>query len=412
MTDTTAGSGNRRQLNKASFAEQKIEAIARRMLPGNLQGELTIISPSGRSMTVGHPHDHPLACLEIKSWKVLGRALQRGANGFAESYIRGEIDSPDLTTLVRFFARNKTALVAAGGKMFTSRKLDRVAHVLRKNTVSGSKRNIAAHYDLGNEFYETWLDASMTYSSALFENTDRSLEEAQAEKYSKILTALQLTPGASVLEIGCGWGGFAEHALGAADLRLRSITISQEQGAFARHRLAGPISNQLAEVALEDYRETTGSFDGIVSIEMIEAVGEENWPTYFQTLHDRLKPGASAVVQAITIAPGHFERYRRKADFIQRYIFPGGMLPTVPLLYEHAERVGLNPGTVVEFGPDYAKTLNIWQAKFAESWPSIERQGFDERFRRMWCYYLSYCEAAFVEGLTSVGVYRFTKPAR
>ncbi len=362
-------------------------------------------------MTIGQPNDQPLAYLEIRSWKVLWRSLQRGANGFAESYIRGEIEVPDLTVLVRFFARNKKALVAAGGRAFTSRKLDRLAHLLRKNTVSGSKRNISAHYDLGNDFCKLWLDPSMTYSSALFEGADRSLEEAQAEKYSRILSSLNLAPNASVLEIGCGWGGFAAHALNSADLRLRAITISEEQGAFAEKRLATSIAAKRADVCLEDYRQTTGTFDGIVSIEMIEAVGEEHWPAYFKTVYDRLKPGASAVVQAITIAPEHFERYRRKADFVQRYIFPGGMLPTVPIIYEQAKAAGLSPSTIQEFGPDYAKTLSIWKHHFLQNWPQIGPQGFDDRFQRMWCYYLSYCEAAFTEGLTNVGIYRLTKPA-
>lgn len=412
MTDTAAGAGDRMEQPRISLAERKIETIARRMLPGGLVGELTIVAPSGRRMTIGRSDGLGPARLNISSWKVVVRAVQRGANGFAESYLRGEVETPDLTALVRFFARNKSALVTAGGRLFTSRKLDRLAHLLRKNTVSGSKRNISAHYDLGNDFYREWLDPSMTYSSALFTDADLTLEQAQAEKYERIFQALQLEPNANILEIGCGWGGFAEHALEAADVSLKAITISKEQGAYAEKRLAGHVKNRRASVCLEDYRRTTGTFDGIVSIEMVEAVGEENWPAYFATLRDRLNPGASAVVQAITIAPNDYERYRRKADFVQRYIFPGGMLPTVPIMFEQADKVGLRAETVQEFGLDYARTLNIWRAHFEESWPQIERRGFDERFRRMWRYYLSYCEAAFSEGLTNVGIYRFTKAAQ
>ncbi|NNF79215.1 MAG: class I SAM-dependent methyltransferase [Rhizobiales bacterium] len=412
MTDTTAGAGNRPINVRASFTERKIETIARRILPRGLSGELIILSPSGRSMSIGVADAAPPARLAIKSWRVIARAVQRGANGFAESYLRGEIDTPDLTALVRFFARNKSALVAAGGALFTSRSLDRLAHALRKNTVSGSRRNISAHYDLGNDFYAAWLDPSMTYSAALFGKSDLSLVQAQAAKYATILEALQLSPGAHVLEIGCGWGGFVEHALEACNLNVRAITVSEEQRAFAAHRVAVHERHQNAAVCLEDYRHTSGTFDGIVSIEMVEAVGEENWPTYFNTLHDRLKPGASAVIQAITIAPEHFDRYRRKADFVQRYIFPGGMLPTVPIMQEHAARAGLSSQTVVEFGADYAKTLRLWRERFEASWPDIEQQGFDARFRRMWNYYLCYCEAAFLEGLTTVGIYRFTKPAK
>ena len=410
MTDTTAGVGARKGPQRSSLLERQIETIARRMLPGGLSGELTITAPSGRSMTIGTGDAVPPAYLVISSWKVIARALQRGGNGFAESYIRGEIETPDLTALVQFFARNKAALVAAGGTLFTSRRMDRLAHLLRKNTVSGSRRNISAHYDLGNDFYAEWLDKSMTYSAGLFENLHASLAQAQQAKYGRILVALQLPDKANVLEIGCGWGGFLEHALDAMDVRVRAITVSEEQHAFARQRLSGHARQANAEVCLEDYRHTSGTYDGIVSIEMVEAVGEEHWPTYFKTLNDRLKPGASAVVQAITIAPEHFERYRRKADFVQRYIFPGGMLPTVPVMEDQAARAGLRAETVVEFGPDYATTLRLWREAFEARWPLIERQGFDDRFRRMWRYYLAYCEAAFLEGLTSVGIYRFTKP--
>ncbi len=411
MTDTTAGFGARKTPARASFLERQIEKIARRMLPGGLRGELTIVSPSGRKLCVGEAGVWPAAQLEIKSWKVIGRAIQRGGNGFAESYMRGEIETADLTDLIRFFARNKAALVAAGGALFRSRRMDRLAHLLRNNSVAGSRRNIAAHYDLGNTFYDLWLDETMTYSSALFAGETRSLAAAQSAKYQTILDALELANGAEVLEIGCGWGGFVEHALKAMDVRVKAITVSREQHAFAEARAAALNNASSARICLEDYRHTAGTYDGIVSIEMVEAVGEAHWPTYFRTLNERLKPGASAVVQAITIAPEHFETYRRKADFVQRYIFPGGMLPTVPILEDQAAKAGLKPETVVEFGPDYAETLKQWRMAFEAEWPVIARQGFDERFRKMWRYYLCYCEAAFTEGLTSVGIYRFTKTA-
>ncbi|MEM8646886.1 MAG: cyclopropane-fatty-acyl-phospholipid synthase family protein, partial [Pseudomonadota bacterium] len=372
-------------------------------------GELTVLSPSGRKLTVGEAGPWPAAQLDIKSWKVIARAIQRGGNGFAESYMRGEIETADLTNLIRFFARNKAALVAAGGSLFRSRRMDRLAHLLRNNSVAGSRRNIAAHYDLGNGFYDLWLDETMTYSSALFAGENRTLAEAQRAKYQTILEALEVSQGAEVLEVGCGWGGFIDHALEAMDVRVKAITVSKEQHAFAEERVGALARSGNAEVCLEDYRHTSGTYDGIVSIEMIEAVGEAHWPTYFKTLSERLKPGASAVVQAITIAPEQFEGYRRKADFVQRYIFPGGMLPTVPILKDQAEKAGLTPETVVEFGPDYAETLKQWRVAFEAQWPTIKAQGFDERFRRMWRYYLCYCEAAFTEGLTSVGIYRFAK---
>ncbi|MEM8688841.1 MAG: cyclopropane-fatty-acyl-phospholipid synthase family protein [Pseudomonadota bacterium] len=411
MTDTTAGIGARKTPARASFLERRIEKIARRMLPGGLRGELTIISPSGRKLSVGEAGLWPAAQLDIKSWKVIARAIQRGGNGFAESYMRGEIETADLTNLIRFFARNKAALVAAGGSLFRSRGMDRLAHILRNNSVAGSRRNIAAHYDLGNTFYDLWLDETMTYSSALFAGEARSLAEAQSAKYQTILDALELSSGAEVLEVGCGWGGFIQHALEASDVRVKAITVSKEQHAFASDRIAAHARSDQAAVCLEDYRHTSGTYDGIVSIEMVEAVGEAHWPTYFKTLSERLKPGASAVVQAITIAPEHFKSYRRKADFVQRYIFPGGMLPTVPILEDQAEKAGFTAETMVEFGPDYAETLKRWRGAFEAQWPTIARQGFDARFQRMWRYYLCYCEAAFTEGLTSVGIYRFTKTA-
>ena len=410
MTDKTAGVVARPHGARTHRIENFIERFARRMIPQDLSGELGVRSPAGRYLIIGKDNGEPKATLQVHSWNVIARAIFRGANGFAESYMKGEIDTPDLTALVRFFARNRTALLRAGGNAFRSRKTDRLFHLFRRNSLKGSRRNISAHYDLGNEFYAPWLDPSMTYSAALFRSPDETLQTAQSHKYARILDALGVNEGDRILEIGCGWGGFVEHALSDRKLQIEGITLSTEQLRFAKQRLADHHCSPNAEFRLEDYRHTSGTYDGIVSIEMIEAVGEENWPDYFQTLRDRLNPGGRAVVQAITMAPDNFERYRKKADFIQRYIFPGGMLPTVGKMEEHAKRVGLALSTVVEFGEDYATTLRHWRTSFEQSWPKLKKQGFDERFRRMWIYYLCYCEAAFTEKVIDVGIYTFTKP--
>ncbi|MEM7426045.1 MAG: cyclopropane-fatty-acyl-phospholipid synthase family protein [Pseudomonadota bacterium] len=408
MTDTTVALGARPLLPRRTLFETIVERIARRMLPAALEGRLEVTVPSGRVFCIGDENAEPPAVLTIRSWRVIARAVARGGNGFAESYISGEVESPDLVALIGFFARNKHALVKAGGRLFTSRRLDRLQHLRRRNSRAGSKRNIADHYDLGNAFYRLWLDPTMTYSSAFFKDEAASLESAQCAKYRAVLDAMELPPEARVLEIGCGWGGFARTLLAQTDARIEGITLSREQLEFA----AAQTDGTRASFRFEDYRNTSGQYDGIASIEMIEAVGEENWPTYFRNLHDRLKPGAGAVIQAITIAPDHFETYRRKADFIQRYIFPGGMLPSVPALQQQAASADLNFETVEEFPLDYARTLAEWKAAFEANWESIRPLGFDERFRRTWLYYLAYCEAGFREGVISVGIYRFVKHAK
>jgi len=324
--------------------------------------------------------------------------MRRGAVGFAESVMLGDVESSDITAVLRFYLRNRDALNRAGRPVFFKSLGDRVFHLLRANTRAGARRNISAHYDLGNDFYK---DPTMSYSSALFEGGTASLEAAQIAKYELVLDALALDAQGRILEIGCGWGGFAEVAA-ARGHHVTGLTISREQLDYARQRLGDK-----AEIRFQDYRDTPERFDAIASIEMIEAVGETNWPTYFNVLHDRLKPGGTAAVQAITIDESLFGGYRRKADFIQRYIFPGGMLPTKRILAEQAQRAGLLFSTVEVFGQDYARTLALWRERFEAAWPAIARLGFDEPFRRRWSYYLSYCEAGFREGSIDVGVYRF-----
>jgi cyclopropane-fatty-acyl-phospholipid synthase len=369
---------------------------------------LWLTLPSGR--TEGFGWSGPEAAIVLGSFEPLWRGLTRGALGVTECYLDGTIDTPDLGAALRFCLSNSQALSAVGNGVLRPGLMDKVWHRRRANTRAGSRRNIAAHYDLGNDFYRLWLDPGMTYSSALFEAGD-TLEAAQNRKNQIILDALDVAEGERVLEIGCGWGGFAQAAAGRG-AHVTGLTLSRQQLAYATERLASAGFAAHSDIRFQDYRDVGGTFDKIASIEMIEAVGEENWPAYFQVLHDRLRPGGSAVLQAITIDEPHFAAYRREPDFIQRYIFPGGMLPTVRAMEAEAERAGLTFETVQRFGGSYAKTLAIWRGAFDAAWPRIAGLGFDDRFRRMWGYYLTYCEAGFENGDVDVGLYRLRRTQR
>ena len=393
----------------ARVLDNLFQRMADRFAPRSLSGSLTVRIPGGREITFGHEATGPQAKLILHDYSVIRAGLKRGGLGFAESYMAGRVDTPDLTKLFDFFICNFEALRAAGGSLFKMRLPDRLWHLLRDNSRKGSKRNIEAHYDLGNDFYALWLDPSMTYSSAIFGNADEDLEKAQLRKYDHVLKAIDAKPGDRVLEIGCGWGGFAERAA-QKGLHVHGITLSQEQLAFTRARMERLGLVDRSEFEIRDYRDTQGQYDKVASIEMIEAVGESHWPSYFRTIHDRLKPGGLAAVQAITIAEPFFADYRRKVDFIQRYIFPGGMLLTPATIAEQAEKAGLKLAGVETFADGYARTLQIWRQRFEAAWPQIAKLGFDERFRRMWRYYLCYCEAGFAERTIDVGIYRIEKP--
>jgi len=375
-------------------------------------GSLRITLPSGRTavLSARSSRQGVEAAVTVTSLRALWRTIRHGVMGVADSYIRGEIETRCLPDLFRFYLDNAAAVARPARGMTDMRLVDRLVHLRRVNTRAGSRRNIAAHYDLGNDFYAHWLDAGMTYSSAIYRTPEATLEAAQDEKIRAVLAALPLAPGASVLEIGCGWGGLAE-AAARSGAEVTAITVSAAQEAFARARLSAAGLGERASIRFEDYRDTAGAFDHVVSIEMIEAVGEANWPAYFKTLHDRLKPGGTGVIQAVTIDEPHFEGYRRTPDFIQKYIFPGGMLPTVSLMRHNAEAAGLTLETVERFGASYAVTLAAWQERFDRAWPEIARLGFDDRFRRMWTYYLSYCAVGFERGVIDVGLYRVRRPA-
>ena len=324
----------------------------------------------------------------------------------AASYRDGDWSSPDLAALLEFGIRNEAGWGHALDASWPSRWLGRLFHIARSNTRRGSRENIAFHYDLGNDFYAQWLDPELIYSSALHVSGNESLEVAQAHKLERIVELLELKKSASVLEIGCGWGALAIALAGTHDASVTGLTLSAEQLAHARQRVGDRQLEAKIDLRLQDYRDVQGSYDRIVSIEMLEAVGERYWPTYFDTLRSRLKPGGLAVVQVITIADAHFEHYRTHTDFIQRFIFPGGMLPSSSALKAQAERAGLTMETVQTFGESYAITLVEWRRRFLRAWPEIEALGFDSAFRRLWEYYLCYCEAGFRAGRVDVGLYR------
>jgi cyclopropane-fatty-acyl-phospholipid synthase len=382
---------------------QVIAAIGRKLLPRDILGGMTLTLPSGKVHRLGYARPGIGCDLQIRNYRPVWNAVRRGAIGFAESFMAGDAESSDITAVLRFYLQNREPLNKAAKPVFSKSIADRLFHMMRANTKAGARRNISAHYDLGNSFYSQWLDPTMSYSSAYFGTGAETLEDAQGAKYGLVLDALELSGASDILEIGCGWGGFAETAADRGH-RVTGLTISREQLAYSRERL-----KSRAEIRFQDYRDTGESFDGIASIEMIEAVGEANWPTYFRVLHDRLKPGGRAAVQSITIDERLYAGYRSKADFIQRYIFPGGMLPTKSILASQAAAAGLGFETVSTFGEDYARTLALWRERFEASWNAIARLGFDEAFRRRWRYYLCYCEAGFREGAIDVGVYRFTR---
>ena len=342
--------------------------------------------------------------LEITDWSVFDRILARGDVGFAEAWIAGEWNTPDLPGLLTMLAINREVLAHAVYGQWWSLLSARLRHVFNANTRTGSRRNIMAHYDLGNDFYQQWLDPTMSYSSALFSgDAQQSLESAQLEKYRRILRRLDAQPGLRVLEIGCGWGGFAEVAAREFGLRVHGITLSPAQLDYAQQRMAKAGLTDQVSLELRDYRDLAGErFDHIVSIEMLEAVGEGYWPSYFKTLARMLTPGGRAVVQSITIADELFPRYRRGTDFIQQHVFPGGMLPSPSAFKRQADKAGLAIRDTFAFGLDYSRTLAEWSARFEQRWPEIAAQEFDTRFHRLWQFYLAYCQAGFNSGCTDV----------
>ena len=366
-------------------------------------GQLDLITPDGRLHAFIGSSPGPQAMLRIHDWRVFDNVLRAGDIGFAESYIAGRWDTPDLARLLAVVAINHTALEKAVYGRWWGALFYRIRHLLHGNSRGQAKRNVQAHYDLGNAFYALWLDGTMTYSAAQFEGRlDRSFEEAQATKYERILENLGVKAGDTVLEIGCGWGGFAEHAVRSRGCRVHGITLSKEQLAYARERLERAGLADRATFELRDYRAVRGEYDHVVSIEMFEAVGEKYWPVFFRVVRDRLKPGCRALVQTISIADELFPRYRTGTDFIQQYIFPGGMLPSEEVFRDRASQQGLLVGDTFAFRLDYAETVRRWRQRFNARLAELHALGFDEKFVRTWNFYLAYCEAGFRAGTIDV----------
>ena len=362
---------------------------------GTSAGSLVLIFSDGQSCRFEGKNPGPDAELRLNNPRAIYRFLFGGNLGFSRAFIDGDCDSPDIGKFLDFAMANEAMLHSATNWAGALKWVDFLRHKLRHNSREGSKKNIAYHYDLGNEFYRLWLDGTMTYSSALYDKDGMSLEQAQSAKYQRIIDELGIGPDDHILEIGCGWGGFAEHAVRTTGCRVTGLTLSQEQAAFARKRLENAGLADRVDIRLEDYRDCRGSFDAIVSIEMFEAVGEEHWPTYFAAVEQLLKPGGRAMIQTITIDERRFEDYRRNADFIQTFIFPGGMLPSFERFKASANKAGLVVRDWLNFGEHYARTLVTWEEAFLANWRNIQPMGFDERFRRMWQFYLSYCAAGF-----------------
>ncbi len=375
-------------------------------------GNLTIILPDGNHVYLGSSDTvGPIATLKLNSYNPISKILLKGEVAFAESYMDGEWETPDLTAIFDFFLANERVLEDQTMGSWSSRTLLRLQHIFKRNSKAGSKRNIAYHYDLGNDFYKAWLDDTMTYSSAIFKKGNESLMEAQVNKYNTIAEIADLRKGDNVLEVGCGWGGFTEIAASKHGCKVHGLTLSKQQLNFAKKRFRSSNIDDIATVSFTDYRDSVGFFDKIISIEMFEAVGEENWNAYFQTIYDRLKPAGIAVLQVITIDNERFKAYRKSADFIQRYIFPGGFLPSPQALEEAITRNGLRLECSRFFGSSYARTCSIWKKQFQLAWEEIEQLNYDQSFKRMWEYYLSYCEAGFKAKRVDVGIFKIIKPA-
>ena len=371
-------------------------------------GRLDVHLPDGRALRFeGKPG--PEAEMVVKDLGFAKRLANGGDIGIAEAYLRGEWETPNLTHFLQVFCVNQPILQNMLDNNRLARLLQNIRHWLNRNTKRGSKRNIHAHYDLGNEFYSSWLDRSMTYSSALFSDGNKDLQRGQQRKYEALARDIGVQPGHHVLEIGCGWGGFAEYAAKDIGCRVTGLTISQEQHDFAKKRIFEAGLADKVDIRMQDYRDERGSFDSIASIEMFEAVGEAYWPSYFSQLRDRLKPGGAAGMQVITIQESIWKSYKAEIDFIRRYVFPGGMLPTPTILRDMGARHGLSLRAERNFGLDYAETLVHWRGSFRAAWPKLTTLGFDERFRRMWEYYLAYCEAGFRAGNIDVRQIVFAK---
>lgn len=412
MTEHVATSAAAVRATPAAISATRAPAGAKAVMFALSQvtgGAIEAILPDGRVLRFGDAGGQAIA-LRVKDYRFANRVLFNGDIGFAEGWMAGEWETDDLAGLLTLLAGNieRFKRVFDGGVVGQS--FNWLRHLSRDNTRRGARKNILAHYDLGNRFYEAWLDRSMTYSAARFDQA-RDLEAAQLAKYRALARHLDLRAGEHVLEIGCGWGGFAEVAASEYGARVTGITISDEQLAYARARMERAGLSDTVEIRRQDYRDVEGQFDKVASIEMFEAVGERYWPAYFGKIADVLKPGGRVALQIITIRDELFEHYRRRSDFIQRYVFPGGMLASLGRLRQETAKAGLSWRQADAFGQSYAETLAEWTRRFQSKWSEIRAMGFDERFRQLWLFYLGYCEAGFRTGRTDVVQLELAKPA-
>jgi len=411
MLDCDVRPSTRAEMTSDVTARGIAARILRHFLRSVSVGRLVVMLPDGSTLPAAGKLPGVRADLQIIRWRAVRRLLTRGDIGFAEGYRDGDWETSDLKALLIWALRNEQALARLSQGSRAARLWRMVRHQQRANTRANSRRNISAHYDLGNAFYAHWLDAGMSYSSALYRRADETLEEAQTAKLEKVVDLLDLTGGEHILEIGCGWGALMERLTADPACRVTGLTLSARQLAYAQNRLNTSMSDKRADLRLQDYRDVTGTFNRIVSIEMLEAVGEKYWPAYFDILRQRLAPGGKAVLQVITIDTRCFAAYRVRPDFIQTYIFPGGMLPTREIIRSQVQRAGLTLLLEERFGASYARTLAHWRARFNDAWPHLAALGFDERFRRLWNYYLVYCETGFEGGALDVGLYQLERLA-
>tara|TARA_R110002020_G_scaffold475274_1_gene709358 strand:- start:12188 stop:13450 length:1263 start_codon:yes stop_codon:yes gene_type:complete len=361
-------------------------------------GRIDFILPDGRHFRAEGAKPGPVAELHIHNTDLFARLIREGDLGFCDAYLDGWWSTPDLQAFMDFIHADNEDIYDGFPGMGLVRMYEQLRFWFQRNSKGQARKNISYHYDLGNDFYKLWLDETMSYSSAIFTDPQQSMEAAQIEKYKSMVDEMGVLPGDHVLEIGCGWGGFAEYAAAERGLKVTCLTISQEQFNYAVDRIEKAGLSDMVTFKLQDYRDEEGQYDGIASIEMFEAVGEQYWPVYFATVRERLKPGKTATFQIITVADRRWKVYKRGVDFIQKYIFPGGMLPSPSALRQQIEKAGLAVEKSVEFGKSYDITLRRWHETFNEKWDQIAAMGFDERFRRMWNFYLTSCAATFDSG--------------
>lgn len=375
------------------------------------RGRLDISLPDGRIFRIEGKEPGFVAVLNVHNRDLFARLVREGDLGFCEAYVDGWWSTPDLMAFMDLVHDDAEHMYDGFPGQFLIRAYERLRFWLHSNSKRQAKKNISYHYDLGNDFYSLWLDDTMTYSSALFENGQESLEKAQIQKYASMVDQMGAQPGDHVLEIGCGWGGFAEYAAKERGLKVTCLTISKEQYKYAVERIEKAGLSDKVTFKLQDYRDETGTYDGIASIEMFEAVGEKYWPTYFNAVRDRLNPGRNATLQIITVQDARWETYRKGVDFIQKYIFPGGMLPSPKALRAEIEKAGLRVVRSIEFGEGYSQTLRRWHETFNNRWDDVAALGFDDRFRRMWNFYLASCAGTFHSGNCDVTQITVNKPA-